>query len=216
MRTDWVSPSAATLVIGAFALVLGTALNPTASSETAGQTLRVITENDGRLLAMAVFYFVSALGLMLGLPSLLSVFAKRGWRVGLAGVMVFSVGVLGTAGFAMLLVFFRALALEGAVTSGGLNELAGDLGLSLFVWGWMAGFYGGLILIAVALFVSKATRAWVPVLLLAVVVLLPFSETLGNVGPAIQTMFIAVAFTGVAIAAVAGDQQRRGMELAQR
>lgn len=211
MRTDWVSPSAATLVIGAFALVLGTAINPTDSADSAGQTLRVINENDGRLLAMAVFYFVSALGLMLGLPSLLSIFAIRGWRIGLAAVMVFSVGVLGTAGFAMLLVFFRALALEGAVTTGGIDELAGDLGLTLFVWGWVAGFYGGLILIAVALFVSKATRAWAPVLLLAAVVLFPFVEALGTIGSAIQTMCIAVAFTGVAIAAVAGDQQRRGV-----
>ena len=110
MRTDWVSPSAATLVVGAFALVLGTMLSPTDGAENANQALRVVNQNDGRMLGMAVFYFLASLGLMLGMPAVLSVVARRGWRLGVSGVMVFSVGVLGTAGFAMLLVFFKALA----------------------------------------------------------------------------------------------------------
>lgn len=210
MRTDWVSPSAATLVVGAFALVLGTLLNPTGGGGSARDALRVVHENDGRLLAMAVFYFVGALGMMLGLPSLLSVFAQRAWRLGVAGVMVFAVGVLGTAGFAMLLVFFRALVLNGSVTAGNLDQLTGDLGLSLFVYGWIVGFYVGLLLIALALFVAKVTAYWIPALMLVVVVVFPFADRLGLVGPALQTLSLAIAFTGIATAAVAGDQRRRG------
>jgi hypothetical protein len=158
---------------------------------------------------MAVFYFLAALGLMLGLPSLLSVFAQRGWRLGVSGVMVFSVGVLGTAGFAMLLVFFRALALHGTVTAGGVDQLADDLGLALFVWAWIVGFYLGLVIIAVALLRSRVTPVWVPVLLLFAVVVFPVVDLLGTIGPALQTLSLAVGFTGVAVTAVAGDQQRR-------
>ena len=36
MRTDWVSPSAATLVVGAFALVLGTMLSPADAAQALG------------------------------------------------------------------------------------------------------------------------------------------------------------------------------------
>jgi hypothetical protein len=209
MRTDWVSPSAATLVVGAFAMVLGTLINPTAGGEDANQALRVVSENDGRMLAMAVFYFVASLCLMLGLPSLLSVFALRGWRLGVIATMVFSVGVLGTAGFSMLLVFFRALVLNGSVTAGSVDQLAGDLGLVIFVYAWIIGFYAGLVMIAVALFVSRATPYWVPALLLFTVAFFPFANMLGTVGPAVQTLALAVGFTGVAVAAVAADQQRR-------
>lgn len=211
MRTDWVSPSAATLVIGAFALVLGTLLNPGGSGDSAAQALSVANQHDGRLLAMAVFYFAASLGLMLGLPSLLSVFFRRGWRLGVASVMVFSVGVLGTAGFAMLLVFFRALVINGSVTATSVDQLAGDLGLAIFVYGWIGGFYGGLILLAVALFSSRATAAWVPALLLVTVGVAPFVSAMGAVGPALQTLCLAVALTGVAVTAVEVDQARRDL-----
>lgn len=209
MRTDWVSPSAATLVVGAFALVLGTMLSPADAGETATQALRVVDQNEGRLLGMAVFYFLASLGLMLGMPAVLSVVARRGWRLGVSGVMVFSVGVLGTAGFAMLLVFFRALVVNGSVTGSSVDQLTDDLGLVVFVYTWVIGFYAGLVLIAAALFVSRATPYWVPGLLLLGVAFAPFAAMLGNLGSALQTLSLAVGFTGVAVAAVASDQQRR-------
>jgi hypothetical protein len=213
MRTDWVSPSAATLVVGAFALVLGTMLSPADGGENANQALRVVNQNEGRMLGMAVFYFLASLGLMLGLPAVLSVVARRGWRLGVTGVMVFSVGVLGTAGFAMLLVFFRALVVSGSVTAGSVDQLTDDLGLVVFVYTWVVGFYAGLILIAAALFVSRATPYWVPGLLLVAVAVMPFADMMGTIGPALQTLCLAVGFTGVAVAAVAADQQRQAGSL---
>lgn len=209
MRTDWVSPSAATLVVGAFALLLGTVISPTDNGDTASEALRVVNENEGRMLGMAVFYFLGSLGLILGIPALLSLVARRGWRLGLAGALTFSVGVLGTAGFAMLLVFFRALVIQGSVTASSIDELTEDLGLVVFVYTWVISFYAGLILIAAALFVSKATPHWVPALMLAGVVIGPFAEMLGAIGPPLQSLAMALAFTGVAVAAVAADQQRR-------
>jgi hypothetical protein len=79
----------------------------------------------------------------------------------------------------------------------------------VFVYTWVVGFYAGLILIAAALFVSRATPYWVPGLLLVGVAIAPFATVLGTLGPALQTLSLAVGFTGVAVAAVAADQQRR-------
>lgn len=209
MRTDWVSPSAATLVVGAFALLLGTVISPTGNGDSASEALRVVNQHEGRMLGMAVFYFLGSLGLILGMPALLSVLARRGWRLGVTGVLIFSVGVLGTAGFAMLLVFFRALVIHGSVTARSVDELTQDLGLAVFVYTWVISFYAGLILIAAALFVSKATPYWVPGLLLVGVAIGPFAALLGTIGPPLQTLSMAIAFTGVAVAAVAADHQRR-------
>ena len=59
-----------------------------------------------------------------------------------------------------------------------------------------------LLLGALALFLSKKTPPWVPGLLVIFVVLFPFAGQIGRVGQVMQVMALAVAFTGVAIAAV--------------
>jgi hypothetical protein len=40
------------------------------------------------------------------------------------------------------------------------------------------------------------------------VAMLPFASNLGRIGMAVQVLALAVAFTGIATAAVSGDQQR--------
>jgi hypothetical protein len=202
MRSEWIPLSASALVIGAMAMVFGALLNPQDAGESASQTLRVVTMNDGRWLGMSVMYFGASVALMLGLPALLSLFTERGRRTGLLAVAVFSVGVIGLAGFAMLLVFFRALAEAEAIQSARLQDATTDLGLNLFLYGWIAGFYLGLLLVAVALFLARKTPLWVPALLVVFVALFPVSEQLGRVGQVLQVLALAVAFTGVAIAAV--------------
>ncbi len=208
MRRDWISPSAGTLVIGAFALVLGTLLNPLRVDRTGADVLAVVSQNGDRLFAMAVFYFVASIGLLLGLPSLMSVFHRRP-RLAALAAGVFTVGVLGTAGFAVLLIFLRALVLGDALTAPGIDAVAADPAMVFFVAAWIAGFYAGLVLIAVALLVTRATHVWIPLLLLGVVALAPFADALGRVGPMLQALGLAVALTGVAVSAVTGDQLRR-------
>lgn len=200
--SDWVTLSASALVVGAMALVLGALLNPQSAGDDPNQALVVVTEQGGRWLGMAVAYFSSSVALIVGLPSLLSLFADRGRRTGYAGVVVFAVGVLGLAGFAMLLVFFRALAGADAIQDARLQAATEDLGLSLFLNGWIACFYGGIALLAVALHLSRQTPRWIPVLLGAFVLLFPFSTQIGRIGQLLQVLALAFAFTGVAIAAV--------------
>ena len=203
MRSDWIPLSASALVVGAMAMVFGALLNPqSGGDQSAAETLRVVMEDGGRWLGMSVMYFFASVAMTLGLPSLLSLFTDKGRRTGFVAVGVFSIGVIGLAGFAMLLVFFKALAGADAIDDGRIDAVSDDLGLSVFINGWIISFYAGLLLVALALFLSKKTPPWVPGLLVIFVVLFPFAGQIGRVGQVMQVMALAVAFTGVAIAAV--------------
>lgn len=203
MREDWIPLSASALVVGAMAMVFGALLNPqSGADESAAETLRVVTEDGGRWLGMSVMYFFASVAMTLGLPSLLSLFSDRGRRTGFLAVCVFSIGVIGLAGLAMLLVFFKALAGAGAIQDARLEVATEDLGLSVFLNGWIISFYAGLLLVALALFLARKTPPWVPGLLVVFVLLFPFADQIGRVGQVLQVMALAVAFTGVAVAAV--------------
>jgi hypothetical protein len=208
MRTDWVPLSASALVIGVMALVFGSLLNPTEAGSTATQTLQAVQSDGGRWLAMAVMYFFASIALTMGLPSVLTLFTSKGRRLGLTALAVFSVGAIGTCGYSMLLVFFRALVVAGAVKPGGLEMVTHDRGLTIFLDGWFGGFYLGVLLLAVALLVAGTVPKWVPVLLFVFVVMLPLSGPLGRVGTAVQVLALAVACTGIALASVNGDHAR--------
>ena len=202
MRSDWIPLSASALVIGVMALVFGVLLNPADADTSSTETMRLVSEEGGRWLGMSVMYFGASVALMLGLPAMLSLFTSKGRKVGLLAVGVFSIGVIGTAGYSMLLVFFRALVKADAVEDAKMEQVASDNGLSLFLYGWIAGFYVGLLLIALALFLAKKTPIWVPLLIVFFVAMFPFVAQLGRIGQTLQVMGLAVAFTGIAIAAV--------------
>lgn len=187
------------------ALVLGGLLNPSTGGQDTRETLGVVMESSGRWMGMSVMYFVSAFALLLGLPSILSLFERRGRRLGLTAVVVFSIGIIGTAGFSMLLVFFRALVVNRLVVQHGLDQLSGDPGLRFFLYGWIAGFYLGVLLLALAFWVARCTPRWVPAVLALFLLMAPFASHLGRVGQAVQVLLLAVAFTGVAVAAVSGS-----------
>lgn len=203
MRSDWIPLSASALVVGAMAMVFGALLNPqSGGDQSAAETLRVVTEDGGRWLGMSVMYFFASVAMTLGLPSMLSLFTDKGRRTGFVAVGVFAVGVIGLAGLAMLLVFFKALAGAGAIEDGRFEAATEDLGLSVFLNGWIVSFYAGLLLVALALFLSRKTPPWVPGLIVVFVLLFPFADRIGRLGQVLQVMALAVAFTGVAIAAV--------------
>ena len=211
MRTDWVPLSASALVIGVMSLVFGSVLNPADTGASTADTLRVATEDGGRWLAMAVMYLLASITLTLGLPSVLTLFDSRGRRTGLAAVIVFSLGAIGTCGYAMLMVFFRALVAADAVRGQAMETVVADRGLSLFLEVWIGSFYGGVLLLAVALLVARSTHRWIPLVMIAFVALLPAAPHLGRVGSAVQVLLLAVAFTGIAMASVAIAPRRAAM-----
>lgn len=209
MRTDWVPISASALVVGMMALTFGALLNPSMGGDTA-ETIRSVTNEGGRWLGMSVMYFVASVALALGLPALVTLFRDRAQRLGITAVGVFLIGVIGTSGFAMLLVFFRALVKEDAIRGGrGLEDVVNDNGLGVFLYGWIIAFYLGLVLIAVALLVAKRTPLWVPLVLIGAVAMFPLSAQFGRVTQVLQLFAMTVAFTGIAIAAVGGGPGRR-------
>jgi hypothetical protein len=208
MRSDWVPLSASALVVGVMAMVFGSLLNPSQAGATTAETLRVVDEDGARWLAMAVMYFFASVSLTLGLPSVLTLFGRKGRKLGLTGLAVFSIGSIGTCGYAMLLVFFRALVKEGAVKSAAFGSVTEDKGLTYFIQGWVGCFYAGIVLLAVGLLVARTVPRWVPGLLIVFVAMLPVAPHLGRVGMAAQTLALAVAFTGIAMAAVSGDSVR--------
>jgi hypothetical protein len=208
MRTDWLPLSASALVIGAMALVFGGLVNPTTGAESTTETLKLVDQESGRWLAMAVMYFLAAAALMLGLPAVVALFNRGGRRLGLLGVGVLSIGVLGTAGYSMLMVFFRALVVHDSLRTVSLDDLVNDPGLAVFLYGWISCFVLGIVLIAIALFLAGKTAKWVPLLLLVFVLLTPFGSQLGRLGMAIQVLALAVGFTGVAVAVISDEHKR--------
>jgi hypothetical protein len=205
MRTDWVPLSASSLVIGAMSLLFGSVMNPARAGASTGEMLRVVDDQTARWLAMAVMYTLASITLTLGLPAVLTLFDRRGRRLGMAGVALFTAAAIGTCGFAMLMVFFRALVVIDALRGDALHDVTADPGLTLFLTSWVSTFYGGVLLLAIALLVARTTPRWVPALLIAFVAVVPVSAHLGRVGSTLQVMAFAVAFTGIAMTAVASD-----------
>ena len=209
MRSEWIPLSASALVIGVMALVFGQLLNPGQSGDTASDTLRVVSEEGSRWLAMAVMFTLSSITLVFGMPSVLTLFERRGRRMGLVAVAVFTIGAIGTCGFAMLLVLFRAMVVVGAVRGRALDDLGDDRGLAVFLFGWIGFFYGGVLLLAIALFMARTVSRWIPAVLLVFVLLIAVVDHFGRVGSAVQVLLLAVAFTGVAMTAVQRSSQAR-------
>lgn len=207
MRSEWVPLSASALVIGVMSLVFGSVLNPADAGATTDEMVRVVGQDGTRWLAMAVMYLIASFAIILGLPCVLMLFDRRGRRTGIVGVSLLVVGAVGICGYATLMLFFRALVTEDAVKSGNLVNAVSDPGVAAFLYGWVAAFYGGVLVVAVALLLAGTAGRWVPLLMIAFVALLPFASHIGRVGNAVQVMALAVAFTGIAMAAVSDERR---------
>ncbi len=199
-QLDWVPISAALLVTGAMALASGALLTPSGSS--ASETIRVVQQQDARWLVVASIYFVASVALTLGLPSVLYLLDGRGRVLGAVSSVVLAVGFIGTAGYAMLMVFFRALVKVGVIHSGGLDAVTKEGGLEVFLYGWIAAFYLGELLLALALFRAGTTPRWVPTVLLLHVLSLPVSSLLPGPASKATILLLAAGFAGIAITAV--------------
>lgn len=199
MKVDWVPYSASALVAGSIALAMGGLLMPTVGD--AGDSLRIVQQQDGRWLAVAAMYFGAAVALTVGLPVVLTLLGPRGGRRGLLGTGLLAVGCIGTAGYAVLLVLFRALALTGSIEGGSLDTLTRDIGLGTFFAIWIAAFYLGEVFVAWGLLLAGSTPRWVPVMLLLHVASLPLSPVLPERLGAAAVLLVTVGLCGIGITA---------------
>jgi hypothetical protein len=209
VRSGWLAWSAASLVIGAMALTLAASMNPNPSGVDARQVLEVAMMPDGLWVGMAAALVLASIALMFGLPTLWTACGDRPGLLGVLALSVYSLGVLGCAGYAVLLVFVRALAVEDALRPGGLARVIGDDLVSLVLFGWVICFYLGGLLLALAMLRARRLAVWVPVVLLVTLALLPMASMLGRVGQVLQVLMLTVAFTGVATSVVQHDLRAR-------
>ncbi len=211
-QLEWVPVSAALLATGAMALAFGALILP--ADDSATQTMLSVEHQDERwLVVAAAIYFVASVALTLGLPSVLVLLTGRGRVLGALSGLVLAVGFIGTAGYAMVMVFLRALVV-GSIRGPGLQAVAHDTGLAAFLYGWIAAFYAGELLLAIALLRAGSTARWVPVLLILHVLTLPASAVLPAAVVRPSIVLMAVGFAGIAITAATRSSTRsvRGPE----
>lgn len=203
MRIDWVPYSAAALVLGATALSIGAALQP--SDEGAAATLKMATEQGEQWFAVAILYFLASVALTIGMPAVVTLFIARGAKLGLTAVGVFTIGCVGISGLAMLLVFFRSLAVTDAIEPDTFTRVTSEVGLVVFLFAWVGAFYLGELLLAIALLRARAVPKWVPALLLLHVALFPVSLAAPGLLPervqSMTVLLLTVALCGAGIAA---------------
>ncbi|MBB3042198.1 hypothetical protein KM427_22565 [Nocardioides sp. LMS-CY] len=197
MRTDWLPVSAALLLTGALALALGSILLP--SSDGTAETLRVVQQRGGVWMAAAAIYFVASVCLTLGLPAIVTLFEHRGRMLGLVSAVVLELGFIGTAGFAMLMVFFRALVETDTIVDGGLDEVAHNTGLLVFLYAWIVGFLAGELLLGIALLRARTVARWIPFALILHVATVLVSTLLPDWFAKATILLFVAGMAGVAI-----------------
>jgi hypothetical protein len=161
---------------------------------------------------MAVIMFLASVCLTLGVPAIWSLLAERTRRLGITALALFTFGAIGLSGYAMLLVFVRAMIRNDLVGAGDMDRLFDDAALLWFIGVWFGASVLGLVMVAVALLVARTAPVWVPVLILVSTSGQLVLGRLGDFGTVLQYLGLAVAFTGLAVAA-AGEAQRHADEL---
>lgn len=208
MRSDWVPVSASALVTGAMALVLAQMLNPAGGDVSPVDQVLIIKENSARWLAMSVLFFVSAVAIILGLPTVMVLFdVKRGRGLGLLGIGMLALGCIGVAGLSALMLFFRALALEDAIKLDKVDAVFSDPGLDVMLTIWTYAFLVGVLIVALALLRARPTPTWVSLLLigfLGIELLVPYTGPLVSL---IGLMTLAAGLTGVATSATSPERR---------
>lgn len=198
MSRSWVPFSAAALVTGALALMLGALLIPP-GGDTASETLRMFNQKDHLWLTVAAMFGLSGIGLLLGLPCMLLLFPRRGQMVGLTAVAVMTVASAGLAGFAMLLVFLESLADADAINPEAFERATEGSSLDLVLFAWVVSFYLGEALVAIALLRARSVPRWIPALLLLHVAAVPVSLLLPRDADSWLIILTAIGFCGIAI-----------------
>jgi hypothetical protein len=204
---DWLPVSAALLLTGALALCLGGFLLP--QSDSSSDSLRIVQEQDAQWMAAAMVLFIASICLSLGLPAIMTLLQRRGWTIGVIAAVVLEVGFIGTAGFAMLMGFFRALVNTETIKSQGLDDIASDAGLAIFLYTWIAGLYLGELLLAIALLRARTTPRWVPFALIAHALTFPISGLLPDYLSKATVLLLVAGFAGVAVHASSPQNRRR-------
>ncbi len=198
--------SAALLLTGALALGLGGFLLP--ASDNGSDSLRIVQEQGGQWMTVAVILFIASVCLTLGLPAVLTMFDQRGWVLAMVSGIVLEIGFIGTAGFAMLMAFFRSLVITDAIRDQNIDSIADEAGLAVFLYTWIAGLYLGELLLGIALLRAGTTPRWIPFALILHALSFSVSGVLPEYLSKATILLLVVGFAGIAVHAAAPDRAR--------
>jgi hypothetical protein len=199
MGHRWVPWSAASLASGAVLLVLGTFSLP---ASFAVEDLTRSAQNDsGMWLLAAVAFFLAAAGITLGLPTIYWLLPPRHAAIGMVGLWIWSFGTIGAAGVSAHLVLFRAMMTRLELSVDEVELLSQDTGVLVWIWGFLGAFYVGELIVALVLLSGRTVGRWVPMLLMAHIVLTPINQSLPQVAQPLSAILTGVALMGLAVKA---------------
>jgi hypothetical protein len=211
MDVRWVPYSAALLAMGALAVLSGALLMP---GGDAAESLAVVEQHDGRWLGVSFLLLVGSFALTLGLPSVYTLLRDRTPRFGLLALGIFAIGTIATCGYAMLLVFYRALVITESL-NGPLEGVSTEVGIAAFLALFVGSFYLGELLVAIALFRAGSVARWIPAVMVAHVVSLGVGQVLPGRWQSTATVLLAVGLCGVAISANEAEARRPRLALGE-
>ena len=204
MEVRWVPYSAGLLATGALTLLCGALMTPTGE---AAETLRVVEESGGQWLLACVMYLLASFALTLGLPALYQLLRPSSPRLGLLAVGVFAIGTIALCGYAMLLVFYRALVLTDAL-KGPVDDVTGDPGIATFLVILLGSFYVGELLLAWAALRVPTVPRWVSVVLVLHVASVAVTPFLPEGAQNAPSALLAAGLCGLAVASNDAAQRR--------
>lgn len=171
------------------------------SSPNGTELLNTLAGSPDRWLLASAAFMYAAFALTLGIPTFLFLFKKRGRMTGQVGAVVFAFGTIGTAGYAALLILFRALDVHAVVGAREIALLSRDTGLIVYIGAFLVAFQLGLVILAIALLMDGVVARWIPLLMIGHAVISPFVHLLPDQLQVVHSMMVGVALIGVAVSA---------------
>ncbi|MEO5664399.1 MAG: hypothetical protein ABIR39_14055 [Nocardioides sp.] len=199
MGERWLPYAAAALATGACALVMGALTLP--SSPNGSELIDTLRASPDRWLLASAAFMYAAFALTLGIPTFLHEVKTRGRATAQVGAVIFAFGAIGTAGYAAMLILFRALVTHAVVGEQEIESLSRDPGLLVYMGAFVLAFTVGLVILGVALLMAGTVARWIPVLMIAYAISVPFARLIPDGWQGLHTLILGVALIGVAVSA---------------
>lgn len=124
--------------------------------------LQSVVDAPGTWLTPVVVVLLASVGLIVGMPCLLSLFPGRGSTAGYLGTLCLAIGSLALCGFAHQMVLLRSMSMDAAVDDALVTSIAADNLQSGLLLGGFVAFYVGEALLAIGLRRAGTVPRWVP------------------------------------------------------
>lgn len=177
--------------------VLGALTMP--STGEVGQVIEAVRGDGAAWVMASASFFLASIGLTMGLPAILWLFPTRHQTPVLVALWIWSVGTIGTAGVAAVLILFRATVQAVGVTPAEVEALGQDPSLRVGLLAVLGAFYLGELMVAVLLLRWRVVSRWVPGAMLAHVAVAPVDDLLPPEAQGLQAVLLGIALVGIAV-----------------